>query len=271
MPISTTCPECGAKYNLAEAMAGKKIKCKKCEAVIAVPQADEDDEGVTAAAPRAGASARRPRRDDDDDRDDRDDDDRPSRPVAKKSGGGSTVLLVVGGVLLVLLLVCGGAIGFFIWGLRQAGQAVAEGAKKFGEQIELEAKKQAEFAKQLDRAPTAPATAVTLDPTGMYTDRAILTRGGPQDAGRPAKIYRVQLEQGKRYQIDLSSGEFDCELFLFGPDGRMVTRDDDSGGNLNSRIIIGAPLTGDYLIRATCHTSALRRDPANFTFTIRRQ
>ena len=48
MPIDVTCDACGARFKAPDAAAGKKGKCKKCGAVIAVPvpaavgAADED-------------------------------------------------------------------------------------------------------------------------------------------------------------------------------------------------------------------------------------
>ena len=36
MSIRVRCPGCNAEYALADSMAGKKVRCKKCEAVIAV-------------------------------------------------------------------------------------------------------------------------------------------------------------------------------------------------------------------------------------------
>jgi hypothetical protein len=37
MPIEATCAECSRHYTLKEELAGKKIRCKSCEAVITVP------------------------------------------------------------------------------------------------------------------------------------------------------------------------------------------------------------------------------------------
>ncbi len=44
MPIAVTC-QCGKKYNVQYAHAGKKIRCKECGESVAVPAAvQEDDE-----------------------------------------------------------------------------------------------------------------------------------------------------------------------------------------------------------------------------------
>ena len=41
MTISTSCPGCKSKYTVADSMAGKKAKCKKCGAILAIPKADD--------------------------------------------------------------------------------------------------------------------------------------------------------------------------------------------------------------------------------------
>ena len=41
MTISTSCPGCKSKYNVADSMAGKKAKCKKCGAILAIPKPDD--------------------------------------------------------------------------------------------------------------------------------------------------------------------------------------------------------------------------------------
>src|SRR5207253_9883860 len=40
MPISTTCPSCKAIFRLSEALAGKKVKCQKCQNLFVVPTSD---------------------------------------------------------------------------------------------------------------------------------------------------------------------------------------------------------------------------------------
>ena len=41
MPISTTCPTCKAIFRLSEELAGKQVKCQKCQALFIVPAADD--------------------------------------------------------------------------------------------------------------------------------------------------------------------------------------------------------------------------------------
>ena len=40
MPIGADCPECGHAFNLPDKLAGKKVRCTKCEAVFRVPAAE---------------------------------------------------------------------------------------------------------------------------------------------------------------------------------------------------------------------------------------
>lgn len=48
MAISLGCEECGKEYRVKDELAGKRIKCKECEAVITIPLSEveeiEDDE-----------------------------------------------------------------------------------------------------------------------------------------------------------------------------------------------------------------------------------
>src|SRR5262245_20421964 len=40
MPISTTCPSCSAIFRLPDELAGRKVKCQKCDQLFVVPQTD---------------------------------------------------------------------------------------------------------------------------------------------------------------------------------------------------------------------------------------
>ena len=70
MPISTACTDCRRRYTVKSEMAGKRFRCKDCEAIVIVPEAalDQDDDD-----PFAGEelkSTGRPIRQYDDDEDD---------------------------------------------------------------------------------------------------------------------------------------------------------------------------------------------------------
>ena len=108
-----------------------------------------------------------------------------------------------------------------------------------------------------------PALALKLvDGKGSYTGRIAATdsrfnplTGMIGNAGRLHRSLSIRLEQGKTYQIDmvsdLNNGGFDSYLFLLGPDGKILARDDDGGGFPNARIVHRIAQTGEYRIIAT--------------------
>ena len=74
---------------------------------------------------------------------------------------------------------------------------------------------------------------------------------GTISPGRPEAGYSFEGEAGTVVTFSLSSDAFDTVLLLRGPDGVDLADDDDSGGNLNSRIgPITLPETGPYTLVA---------------------
>ena len=65
------------------------------------------------------------------------------------------------------------------------------------------------------------------------------------------KIHRVTLTKGQSYVIDQESNELDSYLILLDAQGKVVSEDDDGGGNFNARIIFRPAETGEYRIIAT--------------------
>jgi predicted Zn finger-like uncharacterized protein len=101
MTIPTRCPSCGAQYQLSEEQAGRRVRCRKCDTIITVPDPADEDRG--------------PSRSEGFERDERATD-RETAPQ-KKSSSAWPVLLIVGVVGLVVLLpiaACGG-IGYLIY------------------------------------------------------------------------------------------------------------------------------------------------------------
>lgn len=84
-------------------------------------------------------------------------------------------------------------------------------------------------------------------------------------AGKKHKMLLFQMEAGKTYQIDMTSKAFDAYLYLESPAGKLLAEDDDSGGNLNARIIHKAAEAGVYRIVCTYFSPA----SGDFRVTIR--
>jgi len=85
MPIKVRCPHCDTPHNLADNLAGKKIKCKNCGDAVRVPQPEPAAVGATAATaapPGKSGAAGKPLAPPGAIRDD-EDQPRPARPPAR--------------------------------------------------------------------------------------------------------------------------------------------------------------------------------------------
>jgi predicted Zn finger-like uncharacterized protein len=155
--------------------------------------------------------------------DDRDefDDDRPRRRRRAKSGGSlGWILATLGGVSMVLMII------FFIMMIVAGGSGGGGGG-----------------------APIVNPQIVN----GMYQDNNNLTRGDPQDRmffRSRAKEYRIEMQQGKTYVIDLESAAFDAWLRVLDANGTILFQNDDFNG-LNSRIVFTPNQTATYTIVTT--------------------
>lgn len=63
-----------------------------------------------------------------------------------------------------------------------------------------------------------------------------------------ADVWELTGAAGESVVIDVRSDEFDTYLQLLDPAGAVIGEDDDSGGDLNSRLAIVLPATGRYRI-----------------------
>jgi V8-like Glu-specific endopeptidase len=75
--------------------------------------------------------------------------------------------------------------------------------------------------------------------------------------GSRVKSFTIHLEKDKKYTIALTSTAFDPYLRLIDPKGKVVAEDDDSGGDLNSRIDHTATMTGEYKVVVTAFDGKL--------------
>ena len=81
------------------------------------------------------------------------------------------------------------------------------------------------------------------------------------------KSYTYQMVEGRTYQIDMkASPVFDAYLRLEDAGGKEVAEDDDSGGDLDARIIYKAPKTGDYTVICTTFSAD---DTGKFVLTVK--
>jgi len=59
--------------------------------------------------------------------------------------------------------------------------------------------------------------------------------------------------KGERIQVDVTSSSFDAYAILEDATGKVLARDDDSGGGTNARIIFVVPAAGAYRIIANTY------------------
>jgi serine protease Do len=85
---------------------------------------------------------------------------------------------------------------------------------------------------------------------------------------RYMKVEEVNWSAGVTYIIEMDSDEIDSYLFLEDLKGKTLAEDDDSGGDLNAKIVFRAPSDGAYRIIATTFNP---RETGNYTLTVRRQ
>ncbi|MGB3298067.1 MAG: PPC domain-containing protein [Phormidesmis sp.] len=77
--------------------------------------------------------------------------------------------------------------------------------------------------------------------------------------------YTFEGESGAVMTIELKSEEFDTLLVLKGPDGEVITSNDDYGGTLNSTIVLKLPTSGEYSAIA----SSFAGDGGNYQIEVR--
>ena len=87
-------------------------------------------------------------------------------------------------------------------------------------------------------------------PIGTSVQGQLLSSDPTMSDGSHYKLFTFQGQAGQTVQIDLMSSAFDSYLQLRNSSGQSIAHDDDSGGNLNARIVQTLPYTGMYQIVA---------------------
>jgi peroxiredoxin len=107
-------------------------------------------------------------------------------------------------------------------------------------------------------AVAAEARAGGKGPQKDIVIQGALALNDPKDTKRntPCKIHVVPLKKGQSYTIEMFGFGFDAFLRLEDKAGRELAQDDDSGGNLNARIIFDCPKDDEYRIICTCFANA---------------
>src|SRR5436309_3118086 len=83
--------------------------------------------------------------------------------------------------------------------------------------------------------------------------------------GRKSKIYKLPMKAGTNWEINLKSNDFDAYLRLEDSSKKQLAEDDDSGGNLDAKIVFTAPKDDTYRIIATTFAD---NKTGKFTLTV---
>jgi hypothetical protein len=203
-------------------------------------ESEEDDESADAA---------------DKEDEDEDEDDKPKKKKKKnkQSQGfaGWMIGAAIGGVLLLSCCCCGGGVGVFMLIPSKAG---------LGQPL-------------LQVDPLAgPPIASQAKGTVILNQKSLLTRldAGDPVAGRRTRMksYKVALQANTGYVISMNSRDFDSFLRLEDPAGKQVAEDDDSGGDLNSRIFYTPTQSGTFRVIAT---TFIEGETGSFQLTVQEQ
>lgn len=99
-----------------------------------------------------------------------------------------------------------------------------------------------------------------------FTITANIAQGDVSAIGKLGRIYSFQLKAGETYTIDQESPTMDSYLYLFDGKSKMLAQDDDSGGDVNSRITYRATADGVVHVLASSLDGA---ETGEFTLRIR--
>ncbi len=118
MPIATRCPACGKDYQLADELAGLRVRCQACQGDFDVPRRPELLEAVAPQpAPRPAAPTLPV-------------ESQPLAPALTQRGPSNRTLLYVAigltGCLVLVGLVCAGALWTLTWQVRRGVDQVAK-------------------------------------------------------------------------------------------------------------------------------------------------
>ena len=217
MGLRIRCPSCDASNRVDEEKRGARIRCRECDERFRVPEEDEEDEV----------------------------EDRPVRKKTKKKkkAGIPTLVWVLGGVgaALLLLIMIGGVGAVFIY---KAGKNINQAVER--------------AANRNRRINDGGNMGVIAKGKVILDKRGNLTRNDPADptpdlaeVGARMQVHQVMFQANKAYVIELRSDDFDAYLRLENAGGKTLKEDDDSGGDLDARIVFRSTQAGMHRVIVT--------------------
>lgn len=93
------------------------------------------------------------------------------------------------------------------------------------------------------------ASAQTIAPGGTINGQ-LASSDQRASGGQYQDVYTLRGQAGQALRIEMTSSSMDSLVRITGP-GNFTAQDDDSGGNLNARLEVTLPASGEYRIAAT--------------------
>jgi HEAT repeat protein len=145
----------------------------------------------------------------------------------------------------------------------RARMAAARALGNIGPDAKTALEPLAKLAKDADanvqKIAEAAVAQIKADPNAKgFQVQGVLTTSDPFDKRRSTShhvVHVISMKAGQTYTIDLISTGWDNYLRLENAQGEELAQDDDSGGNLNARIIFRAPADGWYRIIVTSYAA----------------
>jgi len=279
MSIQTRCPTCKAQFQLDDDLAGETVRCQDCQGIFEVPKPRKKaapEEFVPAEIveePIADTSSTPPPK-----RAAVPNIAKPAPPADVKPTMIIAVFLVMG-LTLLSCLVCFLGVGWWYLSLQgsdvnpvaaqkkdedKAGGAAAEKPKA----IPGEKGKGIAMPPPPPPFPKAMETIVIFQPDGSFRTQSGLVATDPFNRDlKHYRGYRVVLEAGMIYQIDMTSNDLDSYLYLVDDKGLVVAKDDNGGDKRDARIVYAPTRAGSFRIETT---SARGNELGAFTLSVRR-
>jgi peroxiredoxin len=119
-----------------------------------------------------------------------------------------------------------------------------------------------------EQQPPKKATVIKIDKDFKLAAR--LSGSDPKDSkiNGPSQIHIVEMKAGFAYTIDMISTELDSYLRLEDKTGKQLDEDDDSGGNLNAKMVFNCTKDDEYKVICTCLGGPDRN--GNYTLLIKK-
>jgi S1-C subfamily serine protease len=214
MSVRTICPSCEKVYHLDEAMQGKTVRCRECQASIPVPALGRRERGVDgsrrseeriATSSRPARAAGRADRDDEGPR--RRPAERRSRREDEETQGGKNWVLILLGVGVAALVLVGLAIGGVVLVVRGTNGSNNQSAAVTNEQTPAPIEDRVAPLAAPAAVPVPVAGPAAVPPAGPMKEAEAAVPAGPVPSEMAAAVVKKVKKSTAYLRVSRPSGE----------------------------------------------------------------